>query len=275
MKELWARTWDQGSNGNMPCLDSCGEDLAATAKSADTFLQCSSFLRSLTEHCSATNELLTKVISIVQNVASTQSTDINLTSQGFNVGSHPSQVGAASGSRGTPEPNYVHVDRNSRVPPGQVLLPGIIKGELFWGGLGPVLNVDWLHWRGVTHVLNCEGSTPRDRNHARLTSEAREHPHGQIQYIDWCIDRQEDRGNYLCTLNRLDIALRHPGTCLYVHCCSGRLSAMTVYALLRLRFAVSPKDAWQALQSRKYRSGRACAEWDSEMNRWIESVHSS
>ena len=270
MKELWARTWDQGSNGNMPCLDSCGEDLAATAKSADTFLQCSSFLRSLTEHCSATNELLTKVISIVQNVASTQSTDICLTSQGFNVGSHPSQVGAASGSRGTPEPNYVHVDRNSRVPPGQVLLPGIIKGELFWGGLGPVLNVVWLHWRGVTHVLMGD-----HRNHARLASEARERTHDQIQYIDWCIDCQEHRAIYLYTLNGLDIALSHPGTCLYVHCCSGRLSAMTVYALLRLRFAVSPKDAWQALQSRKYRSGRACAEWDSEMNRWIESVHSS
>ena len=272
MKNLWARTWDQGSNENMPCLDSCGGDLAATAKSADTFLKCSSFLRSLTEHCSATNELLTKVISIVQNVASTQSTDINLTSQGFNVGSHPSQVGAASGSRGTPEPNYVHVDRNSRVPPGQVLLPGIIKGELFWGGLGPVLNVDWLHWRGVTHVLNCEESGPRFCVHAQLDSEARERTHGQIQYIDWCIDCQEHRATYLYTLNGLDIALSHPGTCLYVHCCSGRLSALTVYALLRLRFAVPPNNAWQALQSRRDRKGSLCARWDHHISFWIESV---
>ena len=59
MENLWARTWDHSSSENMPCLHSCGGDLAATAKSADTFLKCSSFLRSLTEHCSATNELLT------------------------------------------------------------------------------------------------------------------------------------------------------------------------------------------------------------------------
>jgi len=59
---------------------------------------------------------------------------------------------------------------------------------LFWGGLSPVLNVKWLRWRRVTHVLNCMCSVDpacgnTEPNHVLAVGSRS----SDIEYIDWSI----------------------------------------------------------------------------------------
>ena len=115
-------------------------------------------------------------------------------------------------------------------------LRGIVAGSLIWGGLSPVLNVEWLRWRRVTHVLNCMGSVdPASGNTEPNYVLAVASRSSDIEYIDWCITYDASRINYLVVFSRLERILKHPGSCVYVHCKSGRdRSAATLYALLRL-----------------------------------------
>ena len=53
---------------------------------------------------------------------------------------------------------HTHESRNCQVLPAEARLPGFFAASLFWGGLSPAFNVQWLRWRRVTHVLNCMGS---------------------------------------------------------------------------------------------------------------------
>ena len=47
-----------------------------------------------------------------------------------------------------PEPsvNYVHEEFRCRVPPGTISIPLRFRGELLYGGLSPVLDLQWLRW---------------------------------------------------------------------------------------------------------------------------------
>ena len=96
-----------------------------------------------------------------------------------------------------------------------------------------------------------------------------------IDDIDWCINHYASRKNYLAVFSRLERILKHPGSCLYVHCKSGRdRSAATMYALLRLQFGLSSHDAWAALQFRVGRNKWPVAKvWDKhEILAWIDEI---
>ncbi len=171
-----------------------------------------------------------------------------------------------------PKVAYTHESPNCQVPPAEVCLPGVFAASLFWGGLSPALNVEWLRWRRVTHVLNCMGSVDpstgnTEPNYAALAARS-----SDIEYIDWCITHDASRNNYLAVFSRLERILKHPGSCLYVHCKSGRdRSAVTMFALLRLQFWLSRLDAWAALQFRVVRSKWPVAKvWDKhDILAWI------
>ena len=81
-----------------------------------------------------------------------------------------------------------------------------------------------------------------------------------IEYIDMIITHDASRINYLAVFSRLDRISKHSGSCLYVHCKSGRdCSAVTLYAFLRLQFGLSSHDAWAPLQFRVGRDKRPVA----------------
>ena len=138
------------------------------------------------------------------------------------------------------------------MPPAEVCCPGVFAASLFWGGLSPVLKVEWLRWRRVNHVLNCMGSVDfasgnTEPNYA-LAVAARSF---DIEYIDWWITHDASRNTYLAVFSRLERILKHPGSCLYVHCksCHDR-GAATMYALLWLQFGLLSYAAWAALPFR-------------------------
>ena len=161
--------------------------------------------------------------------------------------------GTRTESTAAPRVYYAHEPWRCQVPPGNILLPGILSARLLWGGLSPVLNKMWLRWAGVTHVLNCLGSTRGssdevipDPNHA-LAMQARSDD-DNIQYIDWCIAHVPSRRAYLSTFAHLESVLNTPTACLYVHCKSGQdRSPLTIFALLRLRFHVRISFCWRLL----------------------------
>ena len=171
---------------------------------------------------------------------------------------------------------YRHEDHNCQVPPAEVCLPELFSGSLFWGGLSPALNVAWLRWRRVTHVLNCMGSVePSTGNVNPGFALARQARSSDIEYIDWCINHDASRQNYLDVFSRLERILKCPGSCLYVHCKSGRdRSAVTLYAFLRLQFGLSPDAAWASLQ---FRCGRdkwpVASVWNKhDILAWIDEI---
>ena len=93
---------------------------------------------------------------------------------------------------------YTHESLNCQVPPAEVCLPGLFAASLFWGGVSSARNMEWLRWRGVTHVLNCMGSidpsTGNTEHNYALALAARS---SHIEYIDWCIKRAASRNKYL------------------------------------------------------------------------------
>ena len=96
-----------------------------------------------------------------------------------------------------------------------------------------------------------------------------------IEYIAWCITHDASRKNYLAVFSRLERILKHPGSCLYVHCKSGRdRSAVTLYAFLRLQFGLSADDAWASLQFRVGRNKWPVARvWDQhDILAWIDEI---
>ena len=156
------------------------------------------------------------------------------------------------------------------------MLAVVIVASLFWGGLSPALNVEWLRWRRVTHVLNCMGSVDPSTGNAEpnyaLAVASRS---SDIEYIDWCITHDASRKNYLAVFSRLERILKHRGSCLYVHCKSGRdRSAVTMFALLRLQFGLSSHDAWAALRFRVGRDQWPVAKvWDKlDILAWIDEI---
>ena len=175
-----------------------------------------------------------------------------------------------------PEVAYTYEIPNCRVPPAELRLPSLFVATLFWGGLSPVLNVKWLRWRRVTHVLNCMFSVDpacgnTDPNQAFVVGSRS----SDIQYMDWSITHDASRKKYLVVFSRLERILKHSGSCLYVHCKSGRnRSAVTLYALLRLQFGMSSHDAWAVLQVRVGLNGWPVATvWDNhEILCWIDDV---
>ena len=170
----------------------------------------------------------------------------------------------------------MHETPNCRGPPAEVCLPGCFTASLFWGGLSPALNVEWLRWRGVTHVLNCIGSVdPSTGNPEPSYALAVASRSDGIQYIDWCIMHDASRKKYLDVFSRLGRILKHPGSCLYVHCKSGRdRSAVTLSAFVRLQFGLSADDAWASLQFRVGRNKWPVARvWDKhDILAWIDEI---
>ena len=175
-----------------------------------------------------------------------------------------------------PQVVYSHESYNCQVPPAEVCLPGVILGSLYWGGMSPVLHLEWLRWRRVTHVLNCMGiidSSTGNRDYGYSLAQHTRFP--DIEYIDWCINHHASRKNYLAVFSRLEMILKHPGSCLYVHCKSGRdRSAIPLYALLRLQFDLSASDAMACLQFRLGRNKWPVARvWDKhDILSWIDDI---
>ena len=171
---------------------------------------------------------------------------------------------------------YSHECYNCRVPPAEVCLPVQFVGSLFWGGLSPALHVGWLRWRRVTHVLNCMGSIdPWTGNTEPSYALALAGRSPDIQYIDWCITHSASRKQYEAVFSQLERILKCPGSCLYVHCKSGRdRSAVTLYAFLRLQFGLSADDAWASLQFRVGRNKWPVARvWDQhDILAWIDEI---
>ena len=160
------------------------------------------------------------------------------------------------------------------MPPAELILPGIIVGSLFWGGLSHVLDVEWLRWRRVTHVLNCMGQWDPsigwwDPSYTLAWRSRCSH----IEYIDWCINHEASRRDYRDVFFRLERILKHPASCVYVHCKSGcDRSAITLYALLRLQFGLSANKSWASLQCRVGKNNWPVAKvWDKhDILVWIE-----
>jgi len=189
-------------------------------------------------------------------------------------------TGVGSSEMSEPRVSYVHEHWRCRVPPAFIDIPSKFPGRLLYGGLSPVLNLEWLRWRGVTHVWNCLGgvtykeSVPVPERHYAMALQARESG-GSIAYIDWCLMHEPSRRRYLSVFSKAEAILNTPGTCLYVHCRSGRdTSVFTVFALLRLRFHFSEADAWSLLQNRIGVDGWPCASWygKEDVKAWIEQV---
>jgi len=266
MKQLWLDICppreDAAVLANMTEVEGAEE-----AKRADSLLGCATFLHSLHGTNTTIEALLKDVMQIV-----------------FNVDSKSSEAGAASSLGDTPEPevNYTWEAWDCQVPPGEVVLPGIIeRGKLFWGGLSHVLDKTWLRWRRVTHVVNCLGAK-RMRNGVAspdpcFTRAVEAHVDG-IEYFDWCINHGEHRNNFMVLFSNLETILTSPGTCLYIHCRSGRdRSVMTVIALLRIKFGVSKDDACMVVKTRLGTRYWPCANLDDkdDLFEWIDSVLSS
>ena len=242
-------------------------------------------MRSILQRSAKANALLDEVMQIeriasitreeIERIASIKREEV------FHVASDSSQAGAASGSRDTIEPKveYTYESWQCRVPPGEVVLyPEKMKGRLLWGGLSHVLNKAWLRWKGVTHVLNCLGAKSRHDGdivpdpHFTLAVNARAFDDG-IDYFDWCINHQACRTNYLLMFSKLAIILSTRGTCLYVHCKSGRdRSVMTVFALLRLQFSQTHEVACKVVNSRIGVDKWPCANLEDKgaILKWID-----
>lgn len=278
--DVWHETYDPFENTPMPVIGGAIGDVAGEVKCANTISACEPFLRLLTSSCSKMQDLLWEVLGIIRTRQSSEIPAVEASNECQLVSLSPFLSGRKPGPSQEPTIQYVHEALNCRVPPAQILLPGIIQGTLLWGGLSPALNVPWLQWKGVTHVLNCLGSSRIEDNGAmpdpnyQLAVAARSEADG-ICYIDWCINHMPSRSKYLLTFSKLESVLRNPGGCLYVHCKSGRdRSAATVFALLRLQFALTHDDAWNALQTRVGKNRWPCANLNdkSEIMQWIDSV---
>jgi protein-tyrosine phosphatase len=121
-----------------------------------------------------------------------------------------------------------------------------------------------------------DGDVVRER-HYELALSARE-PGDGITYIDWCPMHEPSRQRYLPYFAKAEAILNTPGTCLYVHCRSGRdRSVLTVFALLRLRYHFSEVDAWNVLQGRLDANGWPCAvlRGRQDVLDWIDQVLAS
>ena len=168
------------------------------------------------------------------------------------------------GTAHEPEPSveYVWEAARCRTPPGEVILPSHFQGRLFWGGLSPVLNRDWLHWRRVTHVICCLGAFDGDGEETqawRAAQNARAWT-GNIQYQNWCVNRNVDQRRYLQLFTHLRQILEKVDSCVYVHCRSGKdRSAITVYAFLRGSLGYDDDSAREALATRVDRFGQSAA----------------
>jgi hypothetical protein len=159
-----------------------------------------------------------------------------------------------------------------QTPPGLIAARGAIQARFLWGGLSPVLNKEWLRWQGVTHVLNCDG--PSSPLYARILS-ARAADDG-ITYIDWCPNCISHRTGFLPIFTRLEKVLKTPSEGLYVHCRSGKdRSAITIFALLQVRFSATEEEARAALQTRLGTHGRPVANLTvghEDTLRWLAQV---
>ena len=81
---------------------------------------------------------------------------------------------------------YTRESPNCQVLPAEVCLPGLFAASLFWGGLRSALNMEWLRWRRVTHVLNWIGPvdpSTGDADPSYVLAVAS--PSDDIQYVDW------------------------------------------------------------------------------------------
>ena len=118
-----------------------------------------------------------------------------------------------------------------------------------------------------------DGVVVRER-HLALALAARE-PGDTIAYIDWCVKHESSRRRYFSVFAKAEAFLNTPGTCLYVHCRSGRdISVFTVFALLPLRFLLLEADVWNLLQSCVGVDGWSCANWygKGDVLAWVELV---
>jgi hypothetical protein len=183
-------------------------------------------------------------------------------------------VNAPANEVRVPEPvvRYTEETFLCQTPPGLIAARGEIRARFLWGGLSPVLNKGWLRWQGITHVLNCIG--PSSPLYARILS-ARAADDG-ITYIDWCPNCISHRTGFLPVFARLEKVLKTPSEGLYVHCRSGKdRSAITIFALLQVRFAATKEEARAALQTRLGTHGRPVANLTfghEETLRWLAQV---
>ena len=96
-----------------------------------------------------------------------------------------------------------------------------------------------------------------------------------IEYFDWCINHEASRRDYRDVFSRLERILKHPASCVYVHCKSGRdRSPITLYAFLRLQIGLSADKAWASLQCRIGKNHWPVARvWDKhDILVWIEEL---
>ena len=238
-------------------------DAVKAAGKACAFSDCESFLRELFARESTTGELLDLVDAVIATIPA-------------------ASVIAEMGQGPEPCVHYQHERPDCQSPPGEVVLP-VLAARLMWGGLSPVLNRAWLEWQGVTHVLNCLGAKRKDGApdpYYDLALQARLGDTSigdtSIEYIDFCINHFGQRSAYLPIFVRLENILKNPNACLYVHCRNGKdRSAITVYALLRVRFFVDADTAASALQSRKGTHGAPVANLtfrQEKIREWIDQI---
>jgi hypothetical protein len=265
---LLMQAWDNVWTGSLVALPKFSEEAVGAARSAaraSQFVDCLPFIQAV-----ASSETFSACVTEVQRI----SRELIAVATG--------EVDTAGSNSEIPEPQvrYVHESFQCRVPPGSIQIRNIFPGKLLYGGLSPVLNSNWLRWRGVTHVWNCLGSVIQkdgeavQERHFALALAARE-PGDSIGYIDWCLMHKPSRRRYLSIFAKAEAILNRPGTCLFVHCRSGRdISVFTVFALLRLRYNMSEADAWNLLQSRVGVNGWPCANWYGKQDvlEWIEQV---
>ena len=140
-----------------------------------------------------------------------------------------------------------------RIPPGDIHLPTMgLRGHLLWGGLSHALNKDWLQWKGVNIVLCCISSKDASGdNPDLLVARSSRSDSDGILYFDWVVGYKPHRQKYLNVVPEIVNCLRHDSSCVYVHGTSGFDRCMfTAYALLRIGFDLSDRDARAALETR-------------------------
>ena len=265
LKQAWSNVWTGSPLVALPKFSDEALGAAVSAATASQFLDCFPFIQTV-----ASFETCPSCATEVQRVWQ----------EHISVATGQMDTERVKSEMPEPEVCYLHESWQCRVPPGSIQIPNIFPGQLLYGGLSPVLNLDWLHWRGVTHVWNClgrvghkDGHVVQDR-HYGLALAARE-PGGSIGYIDWCLTHQPSRQRYLSVFAKAEAILNTPGTCLYVHCRSGRdRSVFTVFALLRLRYRFTEADAWNLLQSRVGVDSCPCANWygKDDVLSWVDQV---
>ena len=97
-------------------------------------------------------------------------------------------------------------------------------------GLQHVVDLAWMRWAGVTHVINCIGPM-RGSEPNPTFSESVENRIGGVRYMTWTASNAACRRDYRRVLSTIHYLLGDPRVCLHIRCIHARDRSVCLVAL--------------------------------------------